>query len=128
MDEPCRVRQPEAEYRRLLRITKTLMETPDENLTAEQGRLLELVGMLVEEYEDRVHPLPKVEPHQMLAYLIREKGMKPSDLESILPKSRVSEILHGRRGISKAQAQQLAKLFRVPVEVLLDAPRARANG
>jgi antitoxin component HigA of HigAB toxin-antitoxin module len=55
----------------------------------------------------------------MLGYLLREKGMKPSDLWAILPKSRVSEILSGKRGISKVQAKQLAELFHVPVELFL---------
>jgi antitoxin component HigA of HigAB toxin-antitoxin module len=45
--------------------------------------------------------------------------MKPSDLWDILPKSRISEILSGKRGISKAQAKQLAAKFRVPVELFL---------
>jgi len=45
--------------------------------------------------------------------------MKPSALWEALPKSRVSEILNGKRSISKSQAKQLAELFRVPVEVFL---------
>ena len=55
----------------------------------------------------------------MLAHLLEEKGMKPSSLWTILPKSRVSEILSGKRGISKSPAKQLAELFRVPVELFL---------
>jgi HTH-type transcriptional regulator/antitoxin HigA len=90
-----------------------------EEISEEEGRLLELLSVLVEEYEDRVHPLPKRKPHQMLAHLIEERGMKPSDLWGVLPKSRVSEILGGKRSISKAQAKQLAELFRVQVELFL---------
>jgi HTH-type transcriptional regulator/antitoxin HigA len=55
----------------------------------------------------------------MLAYLLEERGMKSSDLWRVLPKSRVSEILNGRRNISKSQAKQLAELFRVPVDIFL---------
>jgi HTH-type transcriptional regulator/antitoxin HigA len=55
----------------------------------------------------------------MLAHLLSQKGMKPSELWSILPKSRVSEILSGKRSISKTQAKQLAILFRVPVDLFL---------
>jgi HTH-type transcriptional regulator/antitoxin HigA len=66
-----------------------------------------------------MHPLPQARPHRMLAYLLEEKGMKPSGLWSILPKSRVSEILSGKRSLSKTQAKQLADLFRVPVELFL---------
>jgi HTH-type transcriptional regulator/antitoxin HigA len=109
----------EREYRRLLRSTEQLMEKPDETITEEEGRLLELLSVLIEEYEDRMHPLPKAQPHKMLAYLLEDKGMKPSDLWTMLAKSRVSEILSGKRGISKSQAKALANLLHVPVDVFL---------
>jgi HTH-type transcriptional regulator/antitoxin HigA len=108
-----------AEYDRLLGAAKRLMETPEDAISEEEGRLLELLSIVIEEYEDRVHPLPKAEPHVMLRHLLEENGMKPSALWEALPKSRVSEILSGKRGISKAQAKHLAELFRVPVEVFL---------
>ena len=107
----------EAEYRRLLRATAQLMEKPEDEIGQEEGRLLEMLGVLIEEYEDRRHPLPQTEPHKMLSYLLSEKGMKPCDLWDVLPKSRISEILNGKRGIGKAQAKQLAALFRVPVDL-----------
>jgi len=44
----------QAEYRRLLRITKRLMEVP--KLTVEEGRLLELLGLVVKEYEAKLLP------------------------------------------------------------------------
>jgi len=109
----------EEEYDRLLRAMEALMDKPEEQIAEEEGRLLELLAMVIEEYEDRVHPLPKTTPHKMLAHLLEERGMKPSDLLAVLPKSRISEILHGKRGISKSQAKQLAELFRVPVELFL---------
>ena len=107
------------EYQRLLHAAAQLMEKPEPEITEEEGRLLEMLSMLVEEYEDRVHPLPKAEPYKMLNHLLQEKGLKPSDLWGILPKSRVSEILSGKRGISKAQAKQLAELLHVPVDLFL---------
>jgi HTH-type transcriptional regulator/antitoxin HigA len=108
-----------AEHRRLLAAAASLMEKPDDEISEEEGRLLELLGILIDEYETRAHPLPQAEPHKMLAHLLQEKGMKPSDLWPILPKSRVSEILSGKRAISKAQAKQLAELLRVPVDLFL---------
>ena len=109
----------EKEYRRLLGAAKRLMETPDEELAPEEGWLLELLGVLIEEYEGRVHPLPTVEPHEMLCHLLEENHLRPGDLGEIMPKSRVSEILSGKRSISKAQAKDLARRFRVPVDVFL---------
>ena len=107
------------EYQRLLRAAAQLMEKPEPEITEEEGRLLEMLSMLIEEYEDRVHPLPKAEPHKMLNYLLQEKHLKPSGLWAILPKSRVSEILNGKRGIGKTQPKQLAALLHVPVDLFL---------
>ena len=107
------------EYQRLLKAAAQLMEKPEEDISEEEGRLLEMLGMLIEEYEGRMRPLPKTEPHKMLSYLLQEKGLKPSDLWTILPKSRVSEILSGKRSISKVQAKQFAERLRVPVEIFL---------
>ena len=108
-----------AEHRRLLRAASKLMDKPEEEVSNEEGRLLEMLAILIEEYQDRRHPLPRAEPHKMLRYLLAEEGMKSSELSDILPKSRISEILSGKRGISKAQAKQLAARFRVPVELFL---------
>ena len=109
----------EEEYQRQLGRTAALMEEPENEISEEEGRLLEPLSILIEEYENRAHPLPKAKPHKMLAYLLKEKNMKPSDLWTVLPKSRVSEILSGKRGISKAQAKQLAELFRVPIDLFV---------
>ncbi len=109
----------EGEYRRTMAAIEELMEKPEEDLSVEEGRLLELLAMLAEEYEDRVRPLPKARPHRMLAYLLEESALKPRDLWVLIPKSRVSEILSGKRPISKDQAKRLAGFFRVPVDLFL---------
>jgi HTH-type transcriptional regulator / antitoxin HigA len=107
------------EHQRLLSAAAALMEKLEDEISEEEGRFLELLSILIEEYENRAYPLPKAKPHKMLAYLLKEKNMKPSDLWTILPKSRVSEILNGKRSISKTQAKQLANLFRVQVDLFL---------
>jgi HTH-type transcriptional regulator/antitoxin HigA len=111
--------QTDDEYNRMLAAVRELMDKGENQLSEEEGRLVELLAVLVEEYEDRVHPLPKGRPHKMLAYLLEEKGLKPHDLWSFLPKSRVSEILSGKRAISKAQAKKLSDFFRVPADLFL---------
>jgi len=109
----------EQEHRRLLDTVAGLMEKPEDEISEEEGRLLELLSVLIEEYENRTQPLPKAQAHRMLAYLLEERRMKASDLWTVLPKSRVSEILNGKRGISKTQARKLADLFHVPVDLFL---------
>lgn len=65
----------EKEYRRLLGATKRLMEIPGDRVALEEGRLLELLSILIDEYEDRVHPLSTVEPHEMLRHLLEENNL-----------------------------------------------------
>jgi HTH-type transcriptional regulator/antitoxin HigA len=77
------------EYRRLLRTASGLMEKPEEEISDEEGRLLEMLAMLIEDYETRRCPLPPTEPHKMLAHLLKERDMAPADLQNMLPKSRI---------------------------------------
>ncbi len=54
------------------------------------------------------------------AYLLERRGLQPSDLWPVLgSKSRVSEILSGKRSISKEQAKKLAQFFHVGVELFI---------
>jgi HTH-type transcriptional regulator / antitoxin HigA len=110
--------ETEQEYQQLLGALEALMDKDDDAMSPEDGRLLKLLAMLVEEYEDRKIPLPRGEPHKMVKYLLEEKGRKPSDLWPALgSKSRVSETLAGKRSISKDQAKNLAAFFHVPLEL-----------
>jgi hypothetical protein len=77
----------EAEYERLLHVAKALTEKPEEESTEEEGRLLELLSVLIEGYEDRVHPLPMTQPHKMLAFLLEEKGMNQTISGACFPKA-----------------------------------------
>ena len=108
------------EYQRMMGVFEKLMDKDDDRLTPEDGRLLKLLATLLEEYENRQYPLPKSRPHEMLRHLIEEKKLKPSDLWPVIgSKSRVSEILSGKRSTSKAQAKRLADFFRAPIELFL---------
>jgi len=108
------------ENERLLAVVESLMRKGEENLTPEEDAQLELLTDLIHDFESKVYPIPKSEPHEMVAFLLEQRGLKPSDLWPVLrSKSRVSEILNGKRSISKEQAKKLAEFFRVPVDLFL---------
>jgi HTH-type transcriptional regulator/antitoxin HigA len=114
-----RVPRSENEYEAMLAEVERLMEQ-GEDRSPEQDALLELMALLVHDYEEKHYELPDVEPREMLAYLMEERGLKPKDLwEVVGSKSRVSEILSGKRAISREQAKGLAAFFRVPVDLFL---------
>ena len=93
--------ETEAEYHGLLDAARELMEKDEQKLTPEESRVLKLLTILIEEYEDRAHPLPSIQPHKMLAYLMQERGVTAAGLAPALPKSRVSEILNGKRSAKR---------------------------
>ena len=110
----------EDQNNRTLAIVEDLMATGEDSLTPEEGAPLELLVDLVHDFEERRYPLPSSPPHKMLAFLLEQRGLKPRDLWPVVgSKSRVSEILSGKRAISKEQAKILAAFFRVGVELFL---------
>lgn len=112
--------ETEEEYQRMLTRVEQLMDKDDDSISPEEGRLLKLLAMLLEEYEDRNILLPALKPDKMLRHLLAEKELRPSDLGPVIgSKSRVSEILAGTRSISKSQAKKLASFFHVPVELFV---------
>jgi HTH-type transcriptional regulator/antitoxin HigA len=112
--------EDEREYDRLVAEVGRLMERGEENLSAEESSLLEMMSILIEEYDRKHYPLSPSQPHKMLAFLLEQRGLEPHDLWPVLgSKSRVSEILSGKRAISKAQAKKLAVFFHVPIDLLI---------
>ena len=110
----------EDENNRMLAIIEDLMKKGESNLTPEEDALLELLVDLVHDYEERHYPLPSSPPHQMVAFLLEQRGLKPSELWPVLgSKSRVSEILSGKRAVSKEQAKKLASFFHVGVDLFI---------
>jgi HTH-type transcriptional regulator / antitoxin HigA len=82
--------------------------------TPEEDVLLELLIILIEKFEDASYPVPNVEPDRMLLHLMEARNMKQEELVGIIgSRGVVSEIVNGKRSISKAQAKTLGQLFHV---------------
>jgi HTH-type transcriptional regulator/antitoxin HigA len=110
----------EREYDRLIAEVGRLMERGEKSLSAEETSLLEMLSILIEEYDRKHDPLTPSHPHKMLAFLLEQRGLEAHDLWPVLgSKSRVSEILSGKRAISKAQAKKLAAFFHVPIDLFI---------
>jgi HTH-type transcriptional regulator/antitoxin HigA len=88
--------------------------------TREQEELAELLTLLIDEYEERRYPIPKASPQQTLQHLMEARGLTQKDLQKVFgSKGITSEVFHGKRSISKAQAKKLAEFFHVRVEVFI---------
>jgi HTH-type transcriptional regulator/antitoxin HigA len=115
-----RVIKTEEENERALAVVESLMEKGERNMTPEEDALLELLTGPIHDFEEKAYPIPKSEPHEIVAFLLEERGLAPKDLWPVVgSKSRVSEILAGKRSMTKEQAKELAELFRVGVDLFI---------
>ena len=73
----------------------------------------------VKSYEDEHFQIPKAEPSDVLRFLMEQHGLKQEDLADCAPQSRISDILSGKRSISKEIAKRLAHRFHVRADVFL---------
>ena len=90
------------------------------SLTPEEGELLRLLGRLIADFEEEFYHLDDAEPHEVLRELMAARGLKQGDLAPLLgSKGRVSEVINGKRSISKAQAKALADFFHVSAELFI---------
>jgi len=84
-------------------------------LTTAEKRLMELLGVLIEDY-DRRHGLPPDDstPAELLQFLLDHSGKKATDLLPVFgQRSHVYEALTGKRPISADQARKLGAIFHV---------------
>lgn len=86
----------------------------------EEKALSELLMKLIQDYDDANFPLPDVAPHKMVQFLMEQRGLKQADLVPVLgSRAQVSDVVNGKRGISKAQAKLLAQYFGVSAELFI---------
>jgi antitoxin component HigA of HigAB toxin-antitoxin module len=83
--------------------------------TRGQEDLLELLWVLVGQYEQQCFPAPDVTPGQVLAHLIEVRGVSRADLARAtgIARQTVTNIVTGARGISAANRAKLAAYFHV---------------
>ena len=108
----------EEEYERLTNELVRLDER--ENPSPEEKELAEMLTVLIDEYEERRYPIRKASPQQTLQHLMEARQLTQKDLWKVFgSKGITSEVFHGKRSISKAQARKLAEFFHVNVELFI---------
>jgi HTH-type transcriptional regulator/antitoxin HigA len=103
----------ESAYKRMLGQVDQLMTKPRPS-DAERD-LVELLSTLIVQYESEVYPTPQVTPGEMLAHLIDARGVSKAQLarEVGIPRSTITNVVNGNRGLSRASAAKLGAYFHV---------------
>jgi HTH-type transcriptional regulator/antitoxin HigA len=117
---PQPIRSQKAYGQALAQLEKLMVPRPN----AARSLLIEVLATLIEKYESREHPTPEVAPAEMLAKLLKTKGVKSADVSKAtgIPTATLSNVLAGRRGISKQNAFKLGEYFGLSPIVFLGGP------
>lgn len=111
--------ETEEENVRMLAIVEKLMQK-GEKLSVEEEKLLKLLARLIEDFEERFYRPSEATPLEVLHHLMEARGVKQSQLWEVFgSKGIASEVLNGKRGISKTHARALANYFHVPAELFI---------
>ena len=92
----------------------------DAKPNSSEGDELELLVLLVKEYEDRVYPVLPPDPIEAIKLSMEEKGLKSKDLVPWFgSKSYVSQILNKQKPLTANLMRVLHKNLGIPTDILL---------
>jgi len=113
--------QTEDQNEQAIEIAGRLMKKGESGRSPEEERLLDLLVTLIEDFEEKAYPMGEsISPARMLRSIMQDHNLKQTDMLDIFgSQGVVSQVLNGKREISKAQARRLSQRFRLPVDVFI---------
>jgi HTH-type transcriptional regulator/antitoxin HigA len=107
------------DYKRASAVMEQLLDEIGEDESHPLADVLDYLANQVEAYEAEHVDIPDAQPRDVLRFLMEQQGLSQTDLSNCAPQSRISEILNGRREISKELAKALALRFDLNVGVFI---------
>ncbi len=105
------------EYQRAL---KAVEELWDARPGSEAHDALEVLAVLLEDYEKRTFPMEEPDPIAAIRFRLEQAGMEQKDLVSILgSRSRVSEVMSRKRRLTVEMIRRLFDELHIPMEALI---------
>lgn len=94
----------------------------DAKLGSKEGDELEVLSILIDNYEKEHYPIELPDPIEAIKFRMEQMGYNQKDLAEIIGlKSRASEILNRRRKLSLGMIRQLHERMNIPTDVLIQA-------
>jgi HTH-type transcriptional regulator/antitoxin HigA len=109
----------EEDYARANATIEVLLDEIGDDENNPLADVLDYLADQVNAYEDERFFIPKAEPREVLRFLMEQHGLQQDDLSDCAPQSRISEILAGKRSISKETAKRLGRRFHVHADLFL---------
>jgi HTH-type transcriptional regulator/antitoxin HigA len=87
-----------------------------------EGDELELLGILISQYENEHFPIDLPDPIEAIKFRMEQLDYNQNDLARVIGlKSRVSEILNRKRKLSLDMIRKLHEVLHIPTDVLIQA-------
>jgi HTH-type transcriptional regulator/antitoxin HigA len=113
----------EKENERALEVLEDLLNK--RKRTAEESRIVELLTLLVEEFEEKHYALEPAAPLDILRHLMDANGLRQVDLMDVFGAPSVaSEVLSGKRALAKSHIEKLSRRFNVSPELFFETRAA----
>lgn len=94
----------------------------DSKKGTQEGDELEILGILIEQYENNHFPIDLPDPIEAIKFRMEQLGYTQTDLANVVGlKSRASEILNKKRKLSLEMIRQLHEKLNIPTDVLIQA-------
>ena len=112
-----KVIKSEKDYQKAM---KRLEQIFDATRNSKHGDELELLSLLIDNYEQEKTPIPFPDPIEAIKFRMEQLGYKQKDLAHALGlKSRVSEILNKKRKLTLDMIRKLNEELGIPADVLV---------
>lgn len=117
-----KVIKTEQDYQEALKLVEELIGH-DPNPDSAEGEQLSLLTTLIKDYESKAFPKSLPDPIEAIKFRMEQVGLKPADLIPYIgSRSRVSEILSGKRQLTIDMIRALSENLGIPAEVLIRQP------
>lgn len=111
----------ERQYNSAVKTLDQLIDEVNKKSDPVKESLIDTLGTLIKDYEDRNIEEPKGDPIGVLKYLLSEHGLTQRDLKEIGSQGVVSEILNKKRQLNLRQIIALSKKFSVSPSVFIES-------
>lgn len=92
----------------------------DAKLGSAEGDELEILALLIDNYEKEHFPIGYPDPVEAIKFRMEQMGYTQTDLAKVVGlKSRASEILNRKRKLSLEMIRKLHETLRIPTDVLI---------
>jgi len=112
-----KVIKTEKDYKIALKRLEVIFDSEPET---EEGDELELLSLLIDNYEKIHYPIDLPDPVEAIKFRMDQMDYKPKDLAKVIGfRSRVTEILNKKRKLSLPMIRRISKQMHIPSDVLI---------